>query len=109
MKGGYFSHGTQESSQSWYWSGKTIRSVTNANYCLNLHNYDLRSGAVINLWQCNRHDSQNWIRVGKTIRPAKKRDYCLNLHYYDNKNGATINLWKCNGHDSQNWDSKAGH
>ncbi len=81
-----------------------IHIKASSRWCLNLHEYDFNSGAIINLWEDNSHASHRWqINDDGTISPYGYTDFCLNLHEYKLENGATVNLWKRNGHRSQQW------
>merc|ERR1712167_396514 len=94
--------------------GKRGRTLTwahaNGQFCLNLHGAKEENGALINLWEKNRHESQRWM-----ILPVQRGSDCFRIHYAANprfvvnlhgnehSNNAVINLWEDNGHYSQKW------
>merc|ERR1712216_837655 len=100
--------------------GKRGRTLTwahaNGQFCLNLHGAKEENGALINLWEKNRHESQRWM-----ILPVQRGSDCFRIHYAANprfvvnlhgnehSNNAVINLWGENGHESQIWKVKGGN
>merc|ERR1712070_228621 len=95
--------------------GRTITWAHAPGFCLNLHCANEENGAVINLWEKNRHESQRWM-----ILPVQRGSDCFRIHYAANprfvvnlhgnehSNNAVINLWEENGHESQTWKVKGG-
>merc|ERR1711966_307093 len=87
--------------------GKRGRTITWAHadgqFCLNLHCANEENGAVINLWEKNRHESQRWM-----ILHVERGCDCFRIHYAANPRFVVnlhciINLWSRNGHYSQKW------
>eukprot|EP00746_Dinoflagellata_sp_MGD_P073634 gnl/MRDRNA2_/MRDRNA2_29853_c0_seq1.p1 gnl/MRDRNA2_/MRDRNA2_29853_c0~~gnl/MRDRNA2_/MRDRNA2_29853_c0_seq1.p1 ORF type:complete len:341 (-),score=45.17 gnl/MRDRNA2_/MRDRNA2_29853_c0_seq1:188-1210(-) len=83
-------------------------TISNGAFCINLHYFEQRDGATINLWSANGHDSQKWLYEDGAIKLAANRNFCITLHCFSKTHGAQINLWTYTGHPSQKWDICGG-
>jgi ricin-type beta-trefoil lectin protein/Big-like domain-containing protein len=81
----------------------TIR-LTKMGLCLDDRNNNTRSGAIVQVWQCNGLASQKWqVFSDGTIR---HNGLCLDATGYGTANGTKVQLWACTGGANQKWDTK---
>lgn len=93
---GNFTNGTQlhnyaqnnSDAQLWTYDSNTkLLRLKNKPFVLNIHNYDVKDGGVLNIWEPNGHESQTWdvrlceVKEGyyvNALRVSYRENYSLN-------------------------------
>ena len=70
--------------------------------CLDVLGDSNKSGARVDLYECNAGDNQQWTLDGDNLKVFGNK--CLDVVNGGTANGTPVQIWECNGDANQVWD-----